>query len=198
MSYASLRHLLAPWGELRSQPVSDWVGDLRLPETVISFYEEIGPWGETHFEAVGPVGLALDVGGNPVCIPPLHKLWSLQAGYRWNANTNERLADWNEEWLVIAEAGGDPFILDSRSGEILFASHGARVWSARPIASTLEAAFGSVATVANTMAELGETAFDETFELAPKARREVEKSLASYLGSEVQARELLVAWKWYA
>jgi hypothetical protein len=197
MSYASLRHLLAPWGELRSQPESDWAGDFQLPESVVKFYEEVGPWGETHFETVGPAGLSVNAGGNPVCIPPLHKLWSLQAGYRWNANTNEKLAEWNDEWLLIAESGGDPFILDSRNGQVSFALHGAGVWKTRPIATTLETAFGSVATVANAMAELGETAFDETFELTPNARREVERSLASYVGSEVQAKQLLAAWQWY-
>src|SRR5688572_25955991 len=138
MHYAALRTLLEPWGELRPQPASDWQGPTPLPATLADFYAQVGPWGETHHAHVGPTGLSLEVGGNPVDIPPLHKLWSRQAGYRTHAITGERLPDWNDHWLVVADQGADPFILDIASGEVFFAFHGAGAWRPRLLAPTLE------------------------------------------------------------
>ncbi|MBN6112372.1 hypothetical protein [Xanthomonas bonasiae] len=197
MSYAALRTLLAPWGELRPQPASDWQGPIPLPATLADFYAQVGPWGETYHAHVGPTGVSLDIGGNPVDIPPLHKLWQLQAGYRWNAVSGERLADWSEQWLVVADQGADPFILDVASGEVLFAFHGAGAWQPKRLAASLDSAFGGLATIANAMAELGDDAFDETDELRATARAAVASSLASYLGSAAQAAQFLDALEWY-
>jgi hypothetical protein len=197
MSYTSLRPLLAPWGELRSQPASDWQGTLPLPQALADFYAQVGPWGETRHAQIGPTGLSLEIGGNPVDIPPLHKLWPLQAGYRWNAADGKRLADWPEHWLVIADQGADPFILDTASGEVLFAFHGAGAWEPHRLAATLETAFGGLATMANTMAELGDDAFDDSDELLATARAAVATSLAAYLGSAAEATHFLDALAWY-
>ncbi len=196
MSYTALRTLLAHWGELRPQPASDWQGTIPLPTPLADFYAQVGPWGETYHAHVGPTGVSLDIGGNPVDIPPLHKLWQLQAGYRWDAVGGERLADWSEHWLVIADQGADPFILDTASGNVLFAFHGAGAWAPTPLATSLETAFGGLATMANAMAELGDDAFDDSDELLATARATVTSSLASYLGSAAQATQFLDALEW--
>ncbi|KWS03111.1 hypothetical protein AZ78_0657 [Lysobacter capsici AZ78] len=196
-SYESLRPLLQPWGELRSQPASQWQGDIALPPTLEAFYRELGPWGETVHESVGPIGLSLDAGGNPVDIPPLHKLWSLQAGYRWHGLSGERLPAWKDEWLTVAMEGGNPFILDMRSGAVLFDLVGGP-WSPRPIADDLATAFGAIATVANAYTALGEEALDEDDDLRPQARAQVRDTLADFLdGDRRGADALLAAWRWY-
>lgn len=197
MPYAALRTLLAPWGELRPQPASDWQGTVPLPEALADFYAQVGPWGETYHAQVGPTGVSLDIGGNPVDIPPLHKLWQLQAGYRWNAVDGEPLADWSEHWLVIADQGADPFILDIASGEVLFAFHGAGAWAPKRLAATLDTAFGALATMANSMAELGDDAFDDSDELLATARTAVAAALAGYLGSADRAAQFLDVLEWY-
>jgi len=197
MSYTALCTLLAPWGELRPQPASDWQGPIPLPAALADFYAQVGPCGETYHAQVGPTGVSLDIGGNPVDIPPLHKLWQRQAGYRWNAVSGERIADWCEQWLVVADQGADPFILDTASGEVLFAFHGAGTWQPKLLAATLQTAFGGLATMANAMAELGDDAFDDTGELLATARAAVAASLASYLGSAPQAAQFLDVLEWY-
>ncbi|WP_309912409.1 hypothetical protein [Xanthomonas sp. 1678] len=197
MHYAALRTLLESWGELRPQPASDWQGTIPLPAALADFYAQVGPWGETLHAQVGPTGVSLDIGGNPVDIPPLHKLWQRQAGYRWNAVSGERIADWNEHWLVVADQGADPFILDTASGEILLAFHGAGAWQPKRLAASLDSAFGGLATIANAMAELGDDAFDDTDELLATARTAVATALASYLGSAAQAAQFLDVLEWY-
>lgn len=198
MDEASLRRHLGRWGELRSQPASNWKGEFPLPAVLAEFYERVGPWGETIREKVGPIGLMLEVGGEPVCIPPLHKLRDLQAGYRWHGITGERLPEWKEEWLVVAEQGGDPFILEISSGRILFDVHGSGTWNPQFFAPDLETAFIGLAIVADTMDRLGEARLDESFDLTPAARKEVVASLAAHLGSEAKAGEMLATWNWYA
>ncbi|MGB4811767.1 MAG: hypothetical protein WBP13_04710 [Methylophilaceae bacterium] len=194
----TLKQLLAPSGHLQAQPATDWTGDMPLPQVLADFYANIGPMGETYHANIGPVGLTFNVGGNPVCVPPLAKLWKLQAGYRWHGLTGERLADWQDHWLVIAEQGGDPFILDTLSNEILFAFHGANSWIPQLIAPNLATAIGAIATVANTLDALGDDAYDDDgCELASASRLAVTNALASYFNDESTAHMFLSTWQWY-
>ena len=131
MNHELLRRLLAPWGTLQPQPASDWRGEFPLPGVVAEFYENVGPWGRVVHAGHGPNGLCLDA-SMLVDIPPLRNLWHRQSGFRWNGNTLERSRDWKADWLLVADADADPFILDMPSGRILFARHGAGGWYPEP------------------------------------------------------------------
>lgn len=198
MSYKSLRELLSPWGALQPQSAQDWNGDFPLPPVVAEFYEHVGPWGEVLHVHHGQTGLVLDA-RPPVTIPPLRRLWEFQKGFRWNANSRDRLERWKDEWLLVAVAEADPFILDIPSGRILFAHHGSGGWYPQPFAPDLETAFGSLATIANTKSRLEQLdAFiDEgTLEIFPAATEEVVTDLATYLGSKERARDILRVMDW--
>lgn len=196
-SYASIRPLLEPWGELRAQPASDWQGGFALPQDLLDFYREIGPWGGVHHAQVGPVGLELACGGNPVSIPPLRQLWSRQAGYRWHGLSGERLPGWRDEWLVIAHEGSHPFIYELDSGRVCFDLAGGD-WNPRPIAEDAATALGALATVANRYAALGEDAVDADGGLRQQARERVRDALAAFLDADAaRADALLSAWRWY-
>ena len=165
---------------------------------VADFYENVGPWGEVVHAHHGQTGVQLDA-RLQVTIPPLYRLWDFQDSFRWDGNTHERLKDWKDEWLLVADAEADPFILDVPSGRILFARSGAGGWYPKPFASDLGTAVGSLATIANTKARLNKfDAFidEETFEVLPAATKEVEDELASYLGSKERAREMLTVLEW--
>ena len=112
------RELLSLHGELRSQPASDWSGAFDLPACAERFYEEIGP-----------TDVFVESYGNPFFFPRLTALWDFQAGYRWNGLNGEPIADRDDDWLVIADEGGDPFIVSRSSGVVLHAEHGAGVWT---------------------------------------------------------------------
>lgn len=191
----TLRTLLAPFGQLRSQPASDWTGQQALPTALHEFYQQVGPWGNTYHEKVGPVGCTLTVGGNPVCIPPLHKLESLQAGYAWSANPDDKLGDWNPNWLVIAEQGGDPFIYDRATGHVLFAFHGAGLWEPVLFAEDLYTAIGAIACVATSYCELDEDQFEDEA-LTETGYQSIRADLATTLGSTEVAQHMLDAWEY--
>jgi hypothetical protein len=108
-----VKELLSHHGELRSQPSSDWKGDFALPEALSEFYRDIGP-----------VDVSIEAPRDSFFLPKLADLWNFQAGYRWHGITLERLPGWEDDWIVVADQGGDPFIFSRSSGHILFAYHG--------------------------------------------------------------------------
>ncbi|MGO3891297.1 MAG: hypothetical protein ACTJHW_09995 [Paenalcaligenes sp.] len=191
----TLRTLLEPFGQLRSQPPSEWTGQQALPTPLQEFYLQVGPLGNTYHEKVGPVGCTLTVGGNPVCIPPLSKLESLQAGYAWSTNPDDRLYGWNPNWLVIAEQGGDPFIYDHATGHVLFAFHGAGLWKPVLFANDLYTAIGAIACVATSYCELDEDQFDDEA-LTETGYQTIRAHLAAALGSLDTAQQMLDAWEY--
>lgn len=180
-----MRDLLSPWGELRPQAGSDWQGEIALPAVVADLYAQ-----------VGPVDISLSAGGNPVAIPALKSLWSRQACYRWHGNTGQRLPEWQDHWLVVATEGSNPFMLDTMTGQVYFALAGGKP-DFQLFAPDLLTAFASIACVANTMRELDEQAFDDTYELTVAARARVIDDLDKLLAGNANASEMLAAWRWY-
>ncbi len=197
-SFDRLRPLLAPWGRLQPQPASDWQGPFALPAIVEAFYREVGPWGETWHASVGPVGLTINAGGNPVDVPPLHKLWARQDGYAWSRNPDNPIAGWPAHWLVVAQEGANPFILDRNDGSVWFdLAGGGNYDDPSRFADDLPTALGAIATVANALAALGDDALDDTYELKPESRVQVSRALAAFTGSAASAEDMLKAWRWY-
>src|SRR5262249_1596276 len=84
---------------LRVQPPSDWLGEFPLPKQVAAYFAELGP-----------VDVWIQGYGNPYFLPSLSGLWRHQAGYRYDPDTRERFPHWDDDWLVIADEGADPFI----------------------------------------------------------------------------------------
>lgn len=134
------RTLLAQHGPVESQPPSDWMGDIDLPTAVERFYAE-----------VGPMDVAVEAHGDAYFFPRLASLWDIQAGFRYHAISGNPLPGWNEDWLVVADHGGNPFILSQQSGEVLLGSRGSGVWNPRPL-------FSDIVEMATVLATLGNVA----------------------------------------
>jgi hypothetical protein len=179
---AEIRELLAPHGELRPQGRECWHGTIPLPEIVAEFYEKIGPWGPTIHETVGPIGSTIPTGGNPTCIPPLHRLWNYQVGYRWHASTGERLTDWLDDWLVVAQEGAHPYILQISTGRILFAFAGAGKWAPKEVFPDIFTMAAALATIGNVYDEVGEARWDEELNETPEFVALKVQRLAQVLG----------------
>jgi hypothetical protein len=100
-----------------TQLPNEWSGPFVLPEPLIEYYANIGP-----------VDVSLDSYGNPFFLPRLAQLWEYQAGYRYDARTNQLLEIWDDDWIVVADKGADPFILSRTIGQVFFAHHGEGKW----------------------------------------------------------------------
>ena len=113
------QRLLALHGEVRAQPSSDWTGPFPISPAVEQFYREVGPFNVT-----------IKAHGNPYFLPSLADLWQFQAGYRWNGLSGESIEDWPDDWFVVADEGGNPFIFVRSSGVVLHAYQGEGEWDA--------------------------------------------------------------------
>lgn len=65
------------------------------------------------------------------------ELIKAQHGYAWNPVTQEAITDWPAQYLVIADAGGDPLCLDlghidGHDAPVLWAMHGTGRWDFEP------------------------------------------------------------------
>ncbi|RYF14290.1 MAG: hypothetical protein EOO77_14475 [Oxalobacteraceae bacterium] len=176
-----MREVLTPFGTLRAQPSSDWKGQVELHPSLAQFYEEVGPFGEDGPH--GPDGVIVPTLGNPFQIVPLARLWDMQAGYRWDGGSGERFADWRDEWLVVADQGGDPFILDRTTGSILHAYHGEGSWEPEPIFADIFVMALVLGTIGSVHDEAGEEVYDEDFNVRPAWRTALRARLAPILGS---------------
>jgi hypothetical protein len=177
---AQVQELLSPFGELRSQSESDWSGKFPLPEAVATFYREIGPW-EVWIRSHG----------NPYHLPKLADLWRLQAGYRWNGLSGEASADWNDDWLVVAFEGSNPFIFSHRSGHIMHAMIGAGEWKPEvvfPDVNTMAACLGQIGTIVSSV---GDVLTDADCVVRPEFYALVVSELAVLLGTSTVAENVL-------
>ncbi|WP_312237015.1 hypothetical protein [Stenotrophomonas sp.] len=184
----------ARFGPLHAQSAALWRGEIALPSELAAFYAQIGPWGETMHAHVGPVGI--DIPGVNVCFPPLQRLWSLQAGYRWQGNSGERLTDWPDAWLVIAEQNADPFIFDRDSGQILFAFHGAGRWEASVLTQDLATFLAALAAIGTVYLDAGDDLEDDDGALRPAHRDAALRALATVLGDEDAAERFFETLEW--
>lgn len=116
-----------PDSVFRAQTVSEWVGTFDLPQPVADYYAELGP-----------VDVHIPGYGNPYFLPSLASLWKFQEGYRYHPETAERFEAWDDDWLVIADEGGDAFIYSRADTTISHAYHGEGFWSPEPLFTCIE------------------------------------------------------------
>jgi hypothetical protein len=118
---------------LSLQTMNDWRGPFGLPADVEKMYLELGP-----------VDVEIPALGNPIWVPALRDLWETQIGYRIHALTGETLPDWPVELLVVAQEGGNPIAIDTRSSTIEAALAGSGEWAFEPFASCLQSAIYAI------------------------------------------------------
>ena len=135
VSAEKAKELLTRHGKVRPQIPADWKGPFTLPPAVEVFYRDVGP-------------VNITINANAYFLPRLADLWKFQRGYRYNALTGKPIEDWISDWLVIADQGGDPFILDLASGSVLYACHDDDEW--RTVAL-----FSDLNTMAACLAQIG-------------------------------------------
>jgi hypothetical protein len=171
--------------KFRSQKVDEWHGRLPLPGPVIEYYRDFGP-----------VNVLIEGYGNPYFLPSLADLWDFQKGYRYLSSPEERLSGWDDDWLVIADEGGDAFIFSMASHSIMFAHHGEGTWSPEPIFDSLldmTACFSVLGEIVS--ANFGNLTDNDSM-LIEEHVQKAHKDLAGHFGSESKAEHALMLLGW--
>jgi hypothetical protein len=176
--------LLALHGEVRPQPASDWTGAFPIPPALERFYRE-----------VGPVNVTIEAHANPYFLPSLADLWQFQAGYRWNG-LGEPIEGWPDDWLVVADEGGDPFIFVRSSAVVLHAYHGEGEWDAGEMFPDLNTMAACLAHIGAIVLEAGDDFTEEDCSIRPKYRALASARLQELLRSKLEAESALGVLGW--
>ncbi len=181
----SAKRLLALHGEVRPQSPAEWTGSFAIPPTVERFYRE-----------VGPANITIEAHGNPYFLPSLADIWKFQAGYRWNGLSGEPIEDWNDDWLVVADEGGDPFIFERASGVVLHAYHGEGEWGAGEMFPDLNTMAACLAQLGAIVLESGDKYTEEDCSIRPEFRALASARLQELLGLKSDAEAVLDGLGW--
>jgi hypothetical protein len=174
-----------PSAQTRPQPASEWKGEFELPGVVVAYYEE-----------VGPVDVRIESTGNPWFLPSLAGLWEFQGGYRFNGLSGERLDDWNDDWLVIADEGADPFILSRSTGRVFCDLHGQGIWRPVPIFDDLAVMVYCFAVLGGIAVREGENLFDKNSNIRTTFLDEALERISRIVGTTANGAEILKRLGW--
>ena len=169
---ALARSLLIKCGTCITQPAADWKGVFPLPSVLADFYQDIGPRN---------IHLSL-AGGNPTVLPALSLLWDQQIGFRFHGRTGEQISDWPEDWLVVAAAAGEAFILDVTNQCILHALPGAAQPGIPPLFESLNTMAAALAAL-----ELVDIEFNDECLILPRFRQPLLESISPFVGGDAEA-----------
>jgi hypothetical protein len=179
------KRLLASHGDVRPQPPSDWTGTFPIPPAVERFYQDVGPFNVT-----------IEAHGNPYFLPRLADLWQFQLGYRYDGFSGEPLDAWPDDWLVVADEGGDPFILGRSSGTVMHSYHGEGAWNAREIFPDLNAMTACLAQIGGIVLDAGREYMEEDCSIRSHYRHSASARIQELLGSRSEAEAVLAALGW--
>ena len=168
-----------------SQPAESWLGDFPLPTAVADYYADLGA-SDVQIEAYG----------NPISLPSLARLWAYQIGYRFHGLTGERIEDWDDDWLVVAGAGADPFIFSRGTGGILHAFHGEGEWQPTELFADLPAMATTFAVLGEIVRSAGDDFTDDDCLIRERLVVAAKAELSRILNSEAQAETVLDALGW--
>jgi len=186
-----LHAAFARFGPLQAQGKHDWQGPFPLPPVLARFYAQVGPLGREINPKVGHAGITLP--GLEVWVPPLQRLWSYQAGYRWNGVDGEPIKDWPASWLVVADLGADPFILDMDDGRVLFARHGCGSWDADTFVDDLPTLMAVLAAAGTVYLDAGDDLYNDDDDGGIRAEHleAAVQAVAQVLGDRLQAESFI-------
>ena len=170
---------------LRPQQADDWMGEYPLPAAVGTYYAELGP-----------DDLSIAGYGNGYFLPSLANLWAHQTGYRTHGYTGARIADWNDDWLVVGDEGGDPFIFSRGQGVVLRARHGEGSWQPELLFRNLAEMVITLAVLGEIVVTAGESLTDEECLIQARYLEEAATRLTLVAGSSERAVAVLAALGW--
>ncbi|HEL3257757.1 TPA: SMI1/KNR4 family protein [Stenotrophomonas maltophilia] len=186
-----LHAAFARFGLLRAQYEGDWQGPFPLPPVLACFYAQVGPLGHEINAKVGNSGITIP--GLDVWIPPLRRVWSHQAGYRWHGIGGDPIDNWPSNWLVIADRGADPFILDLDDGRVLFSHHGAGLLDAGEVTTDVPTLMAALAAAGTVYLDAGDDLYNDEDDggIRPEHQEAAVQAVARVLGDHLQAESFI-------
>jgi len=105
-----------------------------LPAGYLEFLEKSPPKG---------VDIEGDQFVNWLHVYGVSELIKNQQGYSFNPETKKPIEDWPKDYVVIADDGADPYVLDlsksdGKDAPVLFAYHGEGAWDFREFSGSFE------------------------------------------------------------
>ncbi|MBN5088341.1 hypothetical protein JY460_09555 [Stenotrophomonas maltophilia] len=181
----------ARFGLMRAQYEGDWQGPFPLPPVLARFYAQVGPLGHEINAKMGNSGITIP--GLHVWIPPLRRVWSHQAGYRWHGISGEPIDNWPSNWLVIADRGADPFILDMDDDRVLFSHHGAGLLDASEVTTDVPTLMAALAAAGTVYLDAGDDLYndDDDGGIRPEHQEAAVQAVARVLGDRLQAESFI-------
>ncbi len=180
-----VRGLLSRHGDLEPQPSSDWQGEFPLPESVARFFRE-----------VGPVDLTILGYGNDYYFPRLADLWEFQRGYRSGGLNDEPDKAWSDDWLVVADEGGDPFIVSRETGVVSYALHEEGDWSPIELFPDLNTLGACLACLGDVAVSAGRSLTDDESRILPEHKQQASDGLRRIVGDASKVERILEALGW--
>lgn len=168
-----------------SQSAELWQGDFPLPEAVANYYADLGA-----------SDVSIENYGNPIFLPSLARLWEYQIGYRYDGLTGERIEDWDDDWLVIADEGADPFVYSRSSNKVLHALHGQGKWQLSELFSGLPAMVTSFAIMGEIVVSAGNDFTDEDSYINERFIVTAKEELSRVLNSVFEMETVLDTFGW--
>ena len=165
-----------PDAALSPQEASDWTGAYPLPAAVAAYYAELGP-----------DDLSIAGYGNGYFLPSLANLWAQQTGYRTHGHTGARLPGWDEDWLVVGDEGGDPFIFSRERGVVLRARHGGGSWQPEELFRDLAGMVTVLAVLGEIVTTAGASLTDEDGLIQARSLEAAQRRLTPVSGSPDRA-----------
>jgi len=95
--------------------------------------------------------------GNSLNLYGFSNISSLQEGYNFNPFTKEKIPEWLDNWLIIADEGSDPIIIDLlKAGKVFQSIHGEDNWNFFPIADSISQFFLCCTALHYTLSKWGQ------------------------------------------
>lgn len=144
------------------------------------------------YTELGPVDVLVPSYGNETFVPRLDQLWPMQVGYRFDADTGKTIPEWPDEWLVVAQTGGDPLGVHRVNSSVGTAHHGAGAWRWEVIADSLSDVIVGIGVLGAVVTEASGDLCDENFMVRRTHLRAAWAALAGLVEQELADR--LLAW----
>jgi hypothetical protein len=116
--------------------------------------------------------------------------------YRRNGLRGQPIQDWDDDWLVVADQGGDPFTLSRASGSVLHAADGSGLWAPAVMFADLNTMAACLAHLGAVVISAGDAFVDEDCLIQPVYREQALAGLEQLLGVTSEAESILERLGW--